>query len=137
MGSRFRNFIICDWGDFMKPTTVRFSENQQAKLNLLSAKYGFTQAELIRYMLDNLDENTLSLALKNDEKNRKVEMQKIGDLRYQNYLFGNVTKNVNQIAKYINSNEHVDDKNLEFLFKQMDEDIQDLKQKLSDYYGDS
>lgn len=121
----------------MKPTTVRFSENQQAKLNLLSAKYGFTQAELIRYMLDNLDENTLSLALKNDEKNRKVEMQKIGDLRYQNYLFGNVTKNVNQIAKYINSNEHVDDKNLEFLFKQMDEDIQDLKQKLSDYYGDS
>lgn len=121
----------------MKAISLRLSEKQQAKLNLLSAKTGYNQSEIIRFMIDNLDEVKFDLVLNNDKENRKVELQKIGDLRYQNYLFSNVTKNVNQIAKYVNSTENIQNKNLIFAFNEMKKDIKDLEEKLRDYYGNN
>ncbi|MBW8009605.1 hypothetical protein [Lactobacillus helveticus] len=121
----------------MKAISIRLSENQQTKLNLLTAKTGYTQSEIIRTVIDNLDEVKFDLAVKNDKENRKVELQKIADLRYQNYLFSNVTKNVNEIAKYVNQKQNVKNNELIFQFNEMKKDIQELEKKLSDYYGNS
>lgn len=91
----------------MKVMSLRLNEDEQQKLSHLSAKTGYTFSELIRYLIDNLDENNLELALnkdnENDKKNRKVNQDLTAELHYKNWLFSNVTNNVNQIAKWLNS----------------------------------
>ena len=77
-------------------------------------------------LIDNLDEVTLSLALKKIDRNKSVDIEKIAVKKYQNYLLQNLTNNVNQIAKVVNNNKSkVDVKRLE---KQLDLIVKNQKE---------
>ena len=97
---------------------IRLTDEQKLHLTNLSAKTGVSSSEIIRKMIDNLDEVTLSLALKKIDKNRAVDIEKIAVKKYQNYLLQNLANNVNQITKVVNNNKSkVDVRKLE---KQLD-----------------
>lgn len=97
---------------------IRLTDEQKLHLTNLSAKTGVSSSEIIRKVIDNLDEVNLSLALKKIDKNRAVDIEKIAVKKYQNYLLQNLTNNVNQIAKVVNNNRSkVDVRKLE---KQLD-----------------
>lgn len=97
---------------------IRLTDEQKVHLTHLSAKTGVSSSEIIRKVIDNLDEVNLSLALKKIDKNRAVDIEKIAVKKYQNYLLQNLTNNVNQIAKVVNNNRSkVDVRKLE---KQLD-----------------
>lgn len=83
---------------------IRLTDEQKLHLTNLSAKIGASSSDIIRKMIDNLDEVTLSLALKKIDRNRAVNIEKIAVRKYQNYLLQNLTNNVNQIAKVVNNN---------------------------------
>ena len=105
---------------------IRLPDEQKLHLTNLSAKTGATSSDIIRKMIDNLDEGTLSLALKKIDKNRAVDIEKIAVKKYQNYLLQNLTNNVNQIAKVVNNNKSkVDVRKLE---KQLDLIVKNQKE---------
>lgn len=83
---------------------IRLTDEQKLHLTNLSAKTGVSSSEIIRKVIDNLDEVNLSLALKKIDKNRAVDIEKIAVRKYQNYLLQNLATNVNQIAKIVNNN---------------------------------
>lgn len=105
---------------------IRLTDEQKLHLTNLSAKTGVSSSEIIRKVIDNLDEVNLSLALKKIDKNRAVDIEKIAVKKYQNYLLQNLTNNVNQIAKVVNNNKSkVDVRKLE---KQLDLIIKNQKE---------
>ena len=105
---------------------IRLTDEQKLHLTNLSAKTGASSSDIIRKMIDNLDEVNLSLALKKIDKNRAVDIEKIAVTKYQNYLLQNLTNNVNQIAKIVNNNKSkVDVRKLE---KQLDLIIKNQKE---------
>lgn len=105
---------------------IRLTDEQKLHLTNLSAKTGASSSDIIRKMIDNLDEVTLSLALKEIDKNRAVDIEKIAVKKYQNYLLQNLTNNVNQIAKVVNNNKSkVDVRKLE---KQLDLIVKNQKE---------
>lgn len=105
---------------------IRLTDEQKLHLTNLSAKTGVSSSEIIRKMIDNLDEVTLSLALKKIDKNRAVDIEKIAVKKYQNYLLQNLANNVNQIAKVVNNNKSkVDVRKLE---KQLDLIVKNQKE---------
>jgi len=105
---------------------IRLTDEQKLHLTNLSAKTGVSSSEIIRKVIDNLDEVNLSLALKKIDKNRAVDIEKIAVKKYQNYLLQNLTNNVNQIAKIVNNNKSkVDVRKLE---KQLDLIIKNQKE---------
>lgn len=105
---------------------IRLTDEQKLHLTNLSVKTGVSSSEIIRKVIDNLDEVNLSLALKKIDKNRAVDIEKIAIKKYQNYLLQNLTNNVNQIAKVINNNKSkVDVRKLE---KQLDLIVKNQKE---------
>lgn len=105
---------------------IRLTDEQKLHLTNLSAKTGVSSSEIIRKVIDNLDEVNLSLALKKIDKNRAVDIEKIAVRKYQNYLLQNLTNNVNQIAKVVNNNKSkVDVRKLE---KQLDLIVKNQKE---------
>lgn len=105
---------------------IRLTDEQKLHLTNLSAKTGASSSDIIRKIIDNLDEVNLSLALKKIDKNRAVDIEKIAVRKYQNYLLQNLANNVNQIAKIVNNNKSkVDVKKLE---KQLDLIVKNQKE---------
>lgn len=105
---------------------IRLTDEQKLHLTNLSAKTGVSSSEIIRKVIDNLDEVNLSLALKKIDKNRAVDIEKIAVKKYQNYLLQNLTNNVNQIAKVVNSNKSK--MNINKLEKQLDLIVKNQKE---------
>lgn len=82
--------------------TIRLTDDQFEKLNFYSEKMGYSTSELIREMIDHADDVTMQQNLGMTDKKIEAELKKTTELKYQNYLFSNLTKNMNQIAHYIN-----------------------------------
>lgn len=137
-GFPFLKFSIHDEVTKMKVVSLRLTDEEKKNLSHLSAKTGYSFSELIRYLIDNLDENSLEIALKksdeSDKKNRKVQQDLISELHYKNYLLGNIANNINQIAKYLNSksDDIISDyeaKNLLQAFQTLEKRIDEIKSK--------
>lgn len=88
---------------------IRLNNEQKFNLDNLSAKLGYSSSEIIRKMIDNVDEVTLTLALEKINDRKQVDIEKIACMKYQNYLLSNLTRNMNQIAHYVNSNKENSD----------------------------
>ena len=112
------------------------TEDQHKNLMELSAKTGYTPSELIRKFIDGADLVTLQqnkVTEKVDVKNRLLLAR---EMKYQNYLFSNLTKNMNQIAHYLNkykANANV--RSLDSAFQTIEKQINDLKEKLKKEAG--
>ena len=86
---------------------IRMNDELKSKLDKLSAKTGYSSSELIRMLIENANEVTLSLALDEIKNRKQVDIEKIANDKYTNYLLSNLTKNVNQIAHWCNANQNV------------------------------
>lgn len=117
---------------------IRMNDELKSKLDKLSAKTGYSSSELIRMLIENVNEVTLSLAL-NEIKNRKqVDIEKIACKKYQNYLLSNLTSNMNQIAHYVNLNKkNSDNQKLVKSFELLTSQVELFKKRLSDKNGNS
>lgn len=119
-----------------KKVTIRMTEDQHKNLMELSAKTGYTPSELIRKFIDGADLVTLQqnkVTEKVDVKNRLLLAR---EMKYQNYLFSNLTKNMNQIAHYLNkykANANV--RALDSAFQNIEKQINDLKEKFKKEAG--
>lgn len=82
------------------------SDEQKFHLDTLSAKTGYNASEIVRNLIDNCDEVTLTLALKKIDENKKIEIEKVASLKYKTFLLSNISKNINQIAHYVNANKN-------------------------------
>ena len=83
---------------------IRITEQQDQHLSSLSAKTGYNVNELIRKILDNIDDVTLTTALSRQQATAYREMQLLASRKY---IKGTLTRtqvfnNINQIAHYIN-----------------------------------
>lgn len=85
---------------------IRMSDEQKFHLDTLSAKTGYNASEIVRNLIDNCDEVTLTLALKKIDENKKIEIEKVASLKYKTFLLSNISKNINQIAHYVNANKN-------------------------------
>lgn len=115
---------------------IRLNDELKFHLDKLSAKLGYSSSEIIRKMIDNVDEDTLTLALKKIDDRTQVDIEKVACMKYQNYLLSNLTSNVNQIARYINSNkENSDNQKLVESFDKVASQVNEFEKKLSDKNG--
>lgn len=85
---------------------IRMSDEQKFHLDTLSAKTGYNASEIVRNLIDNCDEVTLTLALKKIDENKKIEIEKVASLKYKTFLLSNISKNINQVAHYVNANKN-------------------------------
>lgn len=112
------------------------TDDQFEKLQSVSEKTGYTPSEILRRMIVNADLVTLQqnkVTEKDDVKNRLLLAR---EMKYQNYLFSNLTKNMNQIAHYLNkykANAKV--RSLDSAFQTIEKQINDLKEKLKKEAG--
>lgn len=117
---------------------IRLNDEQKFHLDKLSAKSGYSSSEIIRKMIDNVDEVTLILALKKIDDRKQVDIEKIACMKYQNYLLSNLTSNMNQIAHYVNLNkENSDNQKLVKSFEILTSQVEQFKKRLSDKNGNS
>lgn len=112
------------------------TEDQHKNLMELSAKTGYTPSELIRKFIDGADLVTLqqNKVTENDDVKNRLLLAR--EMKYQNYLFSNLTKNINQIAHYLNkykANAKV--RALDSAFQNIEKQINDLKEKLKKEAG--
>lgn len=110
---------------------IRMSDEQKFHLDTLSAKTGCNASEIVRNLIDNCDEVTLTLALKKIDENKKIEIEKVASLKYKTFLLSNISNNLNQIAHYVNANKDKDvTKQLEKYLAQMVQIIDEIKVKI-------
>lgn len=82
---------------------IRITEQQDQHLSSLSAKTGYNVNELIRKILDNIDDVTLTTALSRQQATANCEMQLLASRKYiMDTLTRTQVFNINQIAHYIN-----------------------------------
>ena len=82
---------------------IRITEQQDQHLLALSAKTGYNVNELIRKILDNVDDVTLTTALSRQQATNR-EMQLLASRKYimDTLSRTQVFNNINQIAHYVN-----------------------------------
>lgn len=109
-------------------THFRITREQKNKLEQMGAMTGLKSSEVLREIINNVDEDTLKNSF---EHNQEMENRQIEILARQKYLinlFKNVTSNVNQIAKYVNYQyEKVDNQRLKDAFEWMIKDLTELR----------
>ena len=110
---------------------IRMSDEQKFHLDTLSAKTGYNASEIVRNLIDNCDEVTLTLALKKIDENKKIEIEKVASLKYKTFLLSNISKNINQIAHYVNANKNNNvSVELEIYLSEMLQIMNEIKVKL-------
>lgn len=82
--------------------TIRLTDSQFEKLSFYSEELGYSTSELIREMIDHADDVTMQQNQGMTNKKIEAELKKTTELKYQNYLLSNLTKNMNQVAHYLN-----------------------------------
>lgn len=82
--------------------SIRLDEDQIEKLQFYGSEMGYSQSDLIRKMIEDADDVTMQQNQKMNSTIRLLEFQKITEMKYQNYLLSNLTKNINQVAHYLN-----------------------------------
>lgn len=122
--------------------TIRLTDDQFEKLNFYSEELGYSTSELIREMLDHADDVTMQQNQGMTNKKIEAELKKTTELKYQNYLFSNLTKNMNQIAHYLNKykqNSRVValDHAFQTIEKRVAEIEKEIKSKGADQNGDN
>lgn len=79
---------------------IRVTTEQEAQLSTLAENLGYSKSEVVRKMIDNVNEVTLQTI---DEKNRMTDVELIATRKYLMHQLGGLTNNVNQLAKIANT----------------------------------
>lgn len=111
----------------------RLTEQQYNHLKRLSAMTGYNVNELLRLIVDNVDDGTMKIVVQSQQAKASREMQILARQKYLLNLFSNVTSNINQIAKYVNTNQKID-KNVVNAFEQMITKIDKLRGDVREHF---
>ena len=111
--------------------TIRLTDFQFEKLSFYSEKLGYSTSELIREMVEHADDATMQQNLGMTDKKIEAELKKTTELKYQNYLLSNLTKNMNQVAHYLNKYEgNARVKSLASAFQTIEKHVGEIKNEL-------
>lgn len=111
--------------------TIRLTDFQFEKLSFYSEKLGYSTSELIREMIDHADDVTMQQNQGMTNKKIEAELKKTTELKYQNYLLSNLTKNMNQVAHYLNKYEgNARVKSLASAFQTIEKHVGEIKNEL-------
>lgn len=111
----------------------RLTEDQYKHLTALSAKTGYNVNQLLRLIVDNVDDGTLKVVIQSQQEKANREMQILARQKYLLNLFSNVSSNVNQIAKYVNTNQQIDE-NVVNAFNSMTNQIDKLRGEIREHF---
>lgn len=111
----------------------RITEEQDRHLRSLSAQTGLNVNELLRLILDSIDDTTLSIALQQQEGNQQQKIKVLAEKKYISMLLSNGTNNLNQIAKQINQH-RINDYELQIALGELTSEFQNLRGELHEYY---
>lgn len=111
--------------------TIRLTDSQFEKLSFYSEELGYSTSELIREMIDHADDVTMQQNQGMTNKKIEAELKKTTELKYQNYLLSNLTKNMNQVAHYLNKYEgNARVKSLASAFQTIEKHVGEIKNEL-------
>ena len=111
--------------------SIRLDDIQFEKLQIYSEKMGYSTSDLLRKMIEGADDVTMMQNKKMNSSFRLLEFQKITEMKYQNYLLSNLTKNMNQVAHYLNKyKENARIKPLLSAFQTMEKQTNEIKAEL-------
>lgn len=111
----------------------RLTEDQYKHLTALSAMTGYNVNELLRLIVDNVDDSTLKIVIQSQQAKANREMQMLARQKYLLNLFSNVSNNINQISKYVNTNQKID-KNVVNAFEQMTTYVEKLRGDVREHF---
>ena len=113
----------------MSDRHIRLTDEQAAKLNRLHAKLGLSENEIMRQLVEHADEVSLKTIGESKERENLI----LANLKQQNWLMSNLTKNVNQLAKFVNANhDNLTPEQIELVAKGFDfmtNEMKELKEK--------
>lgn len=110
---------------------VRLSEEEESKLDELIAKTAKSKSEIIKEMILNSRASDFKMVAKTDDDVRR-ELELVSTRKYLNFLLKNLTNNVNQIARNLNT-ANVTEKTKDYLldeFSNLENSIDDVKKKI-------
>lgn len=111
----------------------RLTEDQYKHLTALSAMTGYNVNELLRLIVDNVDDSTLKIVIQSQQAKASREMQILARQKYLLNLFSNVTNGLNQIAKYVNTEQGIDE-NAVKAFNRMTTYIENLRGDIREHF---
>lgn len=111
----------------------RLTEQQYNHLKRLSAETGYNVNELLRLIVDNIDDGTLRIVNQSRQAKANREMQILARQKYLLNLFSNVTSNINQIAKYVNTQQGINEPVVK-AFSQMATQVEKLRGDVREHF---
>lgn len=111
----------------------RLTEQQYNHLKRLSAMTGYNVNELLRLIVDNIDDGTMKIVVQSQQAKASREMQILARQKYLLNLFSNVSNNINQIAKYVNREQGIDESAVE-AFSQMTKYVEKLRGDVREHF---
>lgn len=111
----------------------RLTEEQYKHLTALSAMTGYNVNELLRLIVDNVDDGTMKIVVQSQQEKANREMKVLARQKYLINLFSNVTNNINQIAKYVNEKQGIDESVVK-AFSQMTTQVEKLRGDVREHF---
>lgn len=116
---------------FSTQLNFRIDDSTRQKLDYLVAKTGKNQTDVLKELINNSRSNDFKMVAKTDNDVRR-ELELVSTRKYLNVLLKNLTNNVNQIARNLNTANVTDETKDYFLdeFSNLENEINDVKKKI-------
>lgn len=116
---------------FSTQLNFRIDDSTRQKLDYLVAKTGKNQTDVLKELINNSRSNDFKMVAKTDNDVRR-ELELVSTRKYLNFLLKNLTNNVNQIARNLNTANVTDETKDYFLdeFSNLENEINDVKKKI-------
>lgn len=116
---------------FSTQLNFRIDDSTRQKLDYLVAKTGKNQTDVLKELINNSRSSDFKMVAKTDDDVRR-ELELVSTRKYLNFLLKNLTNNVNQIARNLNT-ANVTDETKDYLldeFSNLENSINDVKKKI-------
>ena len=116
---------------FSTQLNFRIDDSTRQKLDYLVAKTDKNQTDVLKELINNSRSTDFKMVAKTDEDVRR-ELELVSTRKYLNFLLKNLTNNVNQIARNLNT-ANVTEKTKDYLldeFSNLENSINDVKKKI-------
>lgn len=109
---------------------IRITDEQASRLRALSNKTGYSDNAIIRMLIDNIDDVTMS-KLRTLTKHDDLLL---ANAKYNAMLRKNIATNINEIAKYVNGR-NINDDALMHAFDVVRQQLDDVESELTKHYA--
>lgn len=131
-----RNFMVitraCEGGMSIMSVDrhIRLTDEQASRLRALSSKTGYSDNAIVRMLIDNIDDVTMS-KLRTLTKHDDLLL---ANAKYNAMLRKNIATNINTIAKYVNGR-NVNDDALRNAFEVVKSQLNEVESEMTRHYA--